>query len=928
MSDAGAQLCRDDSERRKLTRAAPLHGLDYLEVNERQTELSVFFLGKAPELEPRNLRIEGGVRVRDVRVVSLRIERDPREERDDRMIVRVDRPGDASQYCLRVVALDAAGRALPQPPSDFDPRYASLSFSFRASCADGLDCAAGPLCPAPIPSEPEIDYLAKDYASFRQLLLDRLSLLVPDYRERHAPDLGVTLVELLAYRADQLSYHQDAVATEAYLDSARLRTSVRRHLRLIDYALHEGCNARSWIALSVSSQVELEAGDYFASAIAGAAGTVLEHDELPAETRPWVFEPIFPPAGPRALRPARNAIRFHSWNGRECCLPAGATRATLIDPGSQGHELALKRCDVLVFEELRGPHTGRPEDADPAHRHAVRLTRATRDRDPLPDANGRQTRIWEIEWSVADALPFPLCISAAPGAPLCEPITDVSVARGNVVLADHGRSVQDVLGQVPRVRSEQVCASACAPAERRDVPGRFRPELSRTELTFRQAPPVCPGALDACSGEPRVPPARDALRQDAREAVACIALTSIPAAPDGQPAFSLADLRDPSELARAIAQPAAAPVQSRTAAARPASAREWLRRQLPRGVQSALDVWHAQPEPAPLPAPLRARVRALLQSLLQAWQVRADLLASGPDDPHFVVEVDDERRAQLRFGDGACGRLPPAGALFVADYRVGNGSAGNSGSDALVQLVTRGRKLSGVEIAVRNPLPASGGQDHESVNEARLRGPHQLRARLERAITAADYAAIAMRDFPDEVQRAAATLRWNGHGQEVLVAIDARAGQRDAAGLHCRIARHLARFARIGHDLRVEPARLVAVDLTLTLCVAPGYHFGHVKAAVLAALSARALPDGRLGFFHPDRSSFGQGLFLSQIVAVVQALPGVAGVHVDQLERSFAGANGELAQGMLALGPLEVVQLDDDPSFPERGRLRLREGGR
>ena len=98
---------------------------------------------------------------------------------------------------------------------------------------------------------PEIDYLAKDFASFRQLMLDQISLLVPDWQERHPADLGDVLVEILAYAADYLSYYQDGVATEAYLGTARLRRSVRRHARLLDYDLHNGCNARTWVHITL-----------------------------------------------------------------------------------------------------------------------------------------------------------------------------------------------------------------------------------------------------------------------------------------------------------------------------------------------------------------------------------------------------------------------------------------------------------------------------------------------------------------------------------------------------------------------------------------------------------------------------------------------------------------------------------------------------
>jgi hypothetical protein len=159
-------------------------------------------------------------------------------ERDDCMIVTVDKPGDFSTYTLCLVDLDADGRPTDRPFPGMDPRYGCLEFSFKAGCPSDLDCKQQEICPPPEYTEPEINYLAKDYASFRQLILDRLALIMPDWQERHVPDIGVALVELLAYVGDHLSYYQDAVATEAYLDTARQRISVRRHARLVDY--HRG----------------------------------------------------------------------------------------------------------------------------------------------------------------------------------------------------------------------------------------------------------------------------------------------------------------------------------------------------------------------------------------------------------------------------------------------------------------------------------------------------------------------------------------------------------------------------------------------------------------------------------------------------------------------------------------------------------------
>ena len=83
-------------------------------------------------------------------------------------------------------------------------------------------------------------------------MLDRLAVSMPDWKERNPADLGIALVEMLAYAADHLSYFQDAVATEAYLGTARRRASVRRHARLVDYFMHDGANARAWIAVDVT----------------------------------------------------------------------------------------------------------------------------------------------------------------------------------------------------------------------------------------------------------------------------------------------------------------------------------------------------------------------------------------------------------------------------------------------------------------------------------------------------------------------------------------------------------------------------------------------------------------------------------------------------------------------------------------------------
>ena len=106
-----SENCLDRTERRRLIRAhtnlegeSDLNGIDYLEVDERQRVLTVFFLGKAPEgIRRRNIRIEGGTRIRGIQVEKIRLCRIDDPERDDCMKVFVDRYGDFSTYTLKLV---------------------------------------------------------------------------------------------------------------------------------------------------------------------------------------------------------------------------------------------------------------------------------------------------------------------------------------------------------------------------------------------------------------------------------------------------------------------------------------------------------------------------------------------------------------------------------------------------------------------------------------------------------------------------------------------------------------------------------------------------------------------------------------------------------------------------------------------------------
>jgi predicted phage baseplate assembly protein len=350
-----------------------------------------------------------------------------------------------------------------------------------------------------------------------------------------------------------------------------------------------------------------------------------------------------------------------------------------------------------------------------------------------------------------------------------------------------------------------------------------------------------------------------------------------------------------------------------------------------------------------LPAALAADLSADLKVLLETWSPLRDLLESGPDDLSFVAEMDDDGRAHLRFGDSNLSQMPDAGTAFQANYRTGNGTAGNVGAESIRYIVLE-ETLSGVNLQPRNPLAASGGTDPEPVAEVKLFAPNAFRDVLERAITADDYATLAsdngrrLEERADRcsqpfqsLQSAKAVLRWNGSWYTALVALDPLGTEQSSLGLIHEVKKYLEPYRRVGHDLLVAQAEYVALDLALTICVLPGYLRAHVESALLNVFSNRVLSNGSKGFFHPDNLSFGDGIFASTIIAAAQAVAGVQNVTVTRLERweliDAATNQTEAAQvptnSVLTLGPLEIARLDNDPNFPENGRLSLdMRGGR
>lgn len=253
-------------------------------------------------------------------------------------------------------------------------------------------------------------FLAKDYASFRAMLLADLETRVGNGMPRDPASIEIMLVEALAYVADYMSYHQDAVATEAYLATARLRLSVSRHARLLGYPTNEGCSARAFVQFVARADgVTIGAGAQLLARIDGVDTVTVPADYAIDER--VVFETLHA----IELRHAHNRI----------ALAAATPRAGDVATRCAGVLDGLAPGDVLVLSHAGG------------WAHPVRLVEVAID--------GGET---SIRWHDDDAVPATI-----------PPESGLSASRlagrsawtllGNIALAQHGRTTWLPLPALP-----------------------------------------------------------------------------------------------------------------------------------------------------------------------------------------------------------------------------------------------------------------------------------------------------------------------------------------------------------------------------------------------------------------------------------------------------------------------------------------------
>lgn len=410
-------------------------GMDFVYVFANQVTLSVFFhpslsqnaqqiLGTIDKSQIRIYSPSGGESLAEVPISSVAW-----ATQDSRRVLHIvtEKPGDFSRYRLHID--DATGK--------LDPYFNDLDFTFKANCHSDLDCATPTHeCPPEAPVDFPINYLARDYNSFRQALIDFASERYPEWQDRLEADQGMMLLELMSALGDEFAYYQDRVSREASIETATQRRSLRRHARLVDYNIHDGLGATTWLDFDVIADGSI------------AAGTPIWETLNPTEPDPAkrlaasrsVFEVgrglqdghatyITSGLATYHLRLGANNFSPYSWDEDQTCLPVGSTSLHIT-----GHHAVDLPLEDLTNPDLPGKWVllrTSPTDASiPARAWMVRLTKVENQFDPLFNLPSGQP-ITYLEWEAAQATPFELEYESL-------------VVRGNLVPATAGETL---LGQ-------------------------------------------------------------------------------------------------------------------------------------------------------------------------------------------------------------------------------------------------------------------------------------------------------------------------------------------------------------------------------------------------------------------------------------------------------------------------------------------------
>jgi hypothetical protein len=823
---------------------------------------------------PGIFQISGGHRIpaqNNIKVIEIS------KPTDTFLKLTVNPIGDYSTYTFKV------------DYQNIDPFFSKLDFKFRPGCFN-INCKPERE-PSPAPGEePDIDYLAKDYDSFKHTMIAAMMARVPGWQPTSEADLDQVIIELLSAAADELSDYQDRVMNEAYLASARKRVSLARHARLMDYHIHEGNQASTWLALKVASRGGFDLSDDFS--VWAGEGTVSSSSSvfMSREKKQLIFSMGLEFQNDLDSSNFTNNLRskFESF---------GITLSSSVSIKVTGSEWLVSD-DTLKTYAVR-------KEGNKLKVYAPYILH------PLVNQMGLYTWDNSIPALEAGANEADLLLLGENNNNLYE-ITDNASALIVQDLIRSGKIKYLLIQEYLNPKTGQELGRN--PAKRQLL--KLIPEEAKAD--FDPVTETTPGDPLTATWFVRVRwEEKDRLKSNYCFTVICKDgnvnnvslfhgnLVEVYHGRSMKSVFKEPEpIKNPGEYYFERLKKWSKEIEDYTDG--------WTICRLP---ESPLAYENTLPggETSPI-STLEVKVK-MPKSSIDPWDEKISLVHSDDSDEygdHFMVETDEDGKSLIRFGNGINGKKIPSNAEVHCSYQIGRGLEGNIGRDKLTNFDTN--IFSEIK-SCWNPFDITDGRDPEPAADVIRRAPEAYRYRQLRAVTLKDYEDRAQ-DIP-EVSRAKASYAWTGSWRSVRIAIDPVGTTELKAEVRDKIMRKLEAVRLIGEDLEIRPPGFIPLEILVTLCIHADYWQEDIKYILEQEFSKGYMPDGRMAFFHPDRWTFGQELRASQIIGRVQSIEGVDHVVNVSMKRWNEVTPGTAS--VIELRTNEIILVRNDPDHMEKG---------
>lgn len=287
----------------------------------------------------------------------------------------------------------------------------------------------------------------------------------------------------------------------------------------------------------------------------------------------------------------------------------------------------------------------------------------------------------------------------------------------------------------------------------------------------------------------------------------------------------------------------------------------------------------------------------------EQWVLQESLAFSRADQRDFVIDIDEDDQATIRFGDGTFGAIPTGGSVVHATYRVGGGPQGNVVANS-IETIVEAPQLSLLGAKVTNENATAGGAERESISHAVAHAPEVFRS-FKRAVTEEDYKALALKFSGVGKVRAVGT-NWN----TVTLFVAPKGGGHVSDILEANLLAYFEDKRALSTKIEIEDVDYVRIYVTAKIGVEPYYS----EHALMEQVKQKVV-EKLLKF---EKVDFGETIYLSKFFEVIEDIPGIAFVTIPEFRREGEAPpeNSGITLGKLLFKKHELPtipnQLDDE----------------